>query len=70
MAMPSLHTVTKQEGMRVPILEKRNEESGLVVLPLAWVHSRVAACGALLHPELSSLGYAGVCLFLTPTTWL
>ena len=53
--------------MRVPTLEKQDQESGLVVLPLAWVHSGVAMRGALLRPELSSLGYAGVCMLLTPT---
>ena len=42
LAIPSLHTVTKHQGMCVPILEKQDYKSGLVVMPSAWVHSRVA----------------------------
>ena len=44
LAIPSLHTVTKHQGMNVPTLEKQDEKSCLVVMPLAWVHSRVATC--------------------------
>ena len=42
LAIPSLHTVIKHQGMCVPILEKQDYKSGLVVMPLAGVHSMVA----------------------------
>ena len=64
--MPSLHTVTKQEGMRVPTLEYQDQVPGLDVLPMARVHRGVAGPGSPLHSELSSLGYAGVGLLPDP----
>ena len=51
LAIPSLHTVTKHQGMNVPTLEKQDKKSSLVVMPLAWVHSRVATCWSPAAPR-------------------
>ena len=37
--------------MNVPTLEKQDKKSSLVVMPLAWVHSRVATCWSPAAPR-------------------
>ena len=72
MPSPTFTPPHNQQGTRVPTLEHQEELPGLDVMPLARVHRGVAGLGSPLHSELSSLGYAGVCLLPDPhaRVWL